>query len=206
MPDDLLPLFPLNVVLLPGAPLPLHVFEERYKLMIGECLDQSREFGVVRARGEDFESIGCTAEILKVIKRYPDDRLDILTVGQRPFEILSVNHELAYLRAACTFLDDEEEVEPDAENANRALILFHQVLELQSSRADDHELRPDTPFLSFQMAAQLPLDDDSKQQLLGLRHESERLRQLTEYLSNLLVLLEKGRKLRRKAGGNGKLR
>jgi hypothetical protein len=56
------------------------------------------------------------------------------------------------------------------------------------------------------MAAQLPLDDDSKQQLLGLRHESERLRQLTEYLSNLLVLLEKGRKLRRKAGGNGKLR
>ena len=206
MPDDLLPLFPLDVVLLPAAPLPLHIFEERYKLMIGECLNQGHEFGVVRAHGEDFETIGCTAEILKVIKRYADGRMDLLTVGQRPFEVLSVNHELPYLRAACAFLDDEEEVEPDAENANRALILFHQVLELQSSRADDRELRPDTPFLSFQMAAQLPLDDDSKQQLLALRHESERLQQLTEYLSNLLVLLEKGQKLRRKAGGNGKLR
>lgn len=207
MPDELLPLFPLDVVLLPSAPLPLHIFEERYKLMIKECLDQKKEFGVVRAHNEKMESIGCTAEILKLIKHYPDGRMDILTVGQRPFEVLSVNQELPYLRAECTYLDEEEDVYPDAESANRVLILFTQVLELQGSHVSgNRELRPDVPFLSFQLAAQLPLDDDAKQQLLGLRSEPERLQHLTEYLSNLLILLEKTKKHRRQAGGNGKLR
>lgn len=207
MSEELLPLFPLDVVLLPLAPLPLHVFEERYKLMMSECLRERREFGVVRAHENKLESVGCTAEIVKVIKRYADGRMDILTRGVQPFEIISINQELPYLRAEWAILEDENEPAPDTEAAQRALILFGQVVELLASRSSTAgELRPDEPFLSFRLAAYLPLDDDAKQHLLGLHVEGARLQQLTEYLSKLLPQLERAKKVRRKAGGNGQLR
>ena len=76
-----IPLFPLGLVLLPQMPLPLHIFEERYKLMIGECLEKNEEFGIVYFNGTDIQAIGCTASIHKVVKRYNDGRLDILTRG-----------------------------------------------------------------------------------------------------------------------------
>lgn len=207
MPDELLPLFPLDLVLLPMAPLPLHIFEERYKQMIGECLTAQREFGVVRAHENSMETIGCTAEILKVLKRYPDGRLDILTAGAHPFEILAVNHDLTYLRAEWAALEDEEEGEPETDSAQQVLILFSQVVELLSQRnAPEGEFRPDAAFLSFKLATHLPLDDDSKQHLLGLHSESTRLHALNEYLSNLLPHLERAKRLRKRAGGDGHLR
>ena len=78
----LLPLFPLEVVLLPGTPLPLHIFEPRYKEMIGECRANSAPFGVVRALEDGIADIGCTAEIVTVTKEYPDGRLDL--IARRP--------------------------------------------------------------------------------------------------------------------------
>ena len=79
--ENTIPLFPLGLVLLPQMPLPLHIFEERYKLMIGECLRENRQFGIVYFNGTDIQTAGCTASILKVMKRYEDGRLDILTRG-----------------------------------------------------------------------------------------------------------------------------
>src|SRR5262245_51929210 len=84
----LLPLFPLDVVLYPGQPLPLHIFEDRYKEMIGECLDSKSEFGVVRLKDNAIPNVGCTATITNVVKRYDDGRLDIETTGLRRFEVL----------------------------------------------------------------------------------------------------------------------
>ncbi len=86
MSELLLPLFPLDLVLLPGVPLPLHIFEPRYKEMIRECLDQKRPFGIVRAKDESFVNIGCTADIMNVLKTYPDGRMNILVEGQKRFE------------------------------------------------------------------------------------------------------------------------
>ena len=80
-PLSLLPLFPLDVVLFSGTPLPLHIFEPRYREMISECLDRKKSFGVVRAKEEGVVEIGCTAEIITVTKKYPDGRLDIVTGG-----------------------------------------------------------------------------------------------------------------------------
>ncbi len=94
MSELLLPLFPLDLVLLPGVPLPLHIFELRYKEMIRECLDQQRAFGIVRAKDESFVNIGCTADIMNVLKTYPDGRMNILVEGQKRFEVLQVNQEL----------------------------------------------------------------------------------------------------------------
>src|SRR5258708_16098924 len=93
-----IPLFPLDVVLFPGTPLPLHIFEPRYKEMIGECLAQQRTFGVVRALEEGLAEVGCTAEIVTVVKEYPDGRLDIVTEGRTRFELLVLNQQRPFLQ------------------------------------------------------------------------------------------------------------
>src|ERR1700746_1688606 len=105
--DSLLALFPLEVVLLPGTPLPLHIFEPRYKEMIGECLDQNRPFGVVRAKEGSIAEIGCTADIITVTKKYDDGRMDIVTQGRERFEVMHVSHERSFLQAEVAYLQDE---------------------------------------------------------------------------------------------------
>ena len=111
MQDGLLPLFPLQVVLLPGSQLPLHIFEDRYKEMIGEVLRDKLEFGVVLASEKGIVNTGCTATVDRVLKEYPDGRLDILTRGRRRFEVLLLNDERSFLRGAVEFFDDD--AEPD---------------------------------------------------------------------------------------------
>ena len=96
---NLLPLFPLEVVLLPGTLLPLHIFEPRYREMTADCVAKKKPFGVVRSKEEGIAEIGCTAEILTVAKQYPDGRSDIVTRGQRRFEVLQVNQERSFLQA-----------------------------------------------------------------------------------------------------------
>src|SRR4029077_11961800 len=115
MQEELLPLFPLHVVLFPRAPLPLHIFEERYKQMVAEALRDKSEFGIVQAGDKGIVNTGCTASIEKVLKKYPDGRMDLLTVGRRRFEIILLNDEKPYLRGAVEFFDDEasEPIPPD---------------------------------------------------------------------------------------------
>src|SRR5262249_5671423 len=90
--SEIIPLFPLELFLFPGIPLPLHIFEPRYKEMVGECLDKKAPFGIVRARDDQMAQVGCSAKIVDVLKRYDDGRLDIMTEGVRRFE-LEVVHE-----------------------------------------------------------------------------------------------------------------
>ncbi len=110
----LLPLFPLDLVLLPGTPLPLHIFEPRYKEMIGECLANQAPFGVVRATEEGFAEVGCTAEIVSVTKEYPDGRMDLVAEGRQRFEVLELNRERSFLQAEIRFMPDESgDASPD---------------------------------------------------------------------------------------------
>ncbi|MBV9938229.1 MAG: LON peptidase substrate-binding domain-containing protein, partial [Acidobacteriaceae bacterium] len=99
MATQLLPLFPLSLVLLPGIPLPLHIFEERYKEMMADVIPAETEFGIVLAKDEGIVSVGCTAVVHQVIQRYSDGRLDLLAMGIRRFEIESLNEDKSYLRA-----------------------------------------------------------------------------------------------------------
>src|SRR6202022_2712334 len=87
MGPERISLFPLNVVLLPGAILPLHIFEPRYRQMVRGCLEQKCEFGVLLALPKGIVRVGCTAEVTEVVKRYNDGRMDITTVGPSPFGI-----------------------------------------------------------------------------------------------------------------------
>ena len=104
---DRIPLFPLAVVLLPSMSLPLHIFEPRYKLMIRECLEAKREFGIVLASNESIAKTGCTASIFKTIKEYEDGRLDILSEGRRVFALIQVFDEKEYYEGAVKYLSDE---------------------------------------------------------------------------------------------------
>src|SRR5262249_13419783 len=148
----LLPLFPLDVVLLPGTPLPLHIFEPRYKEMIGECEAEKRAFGVVRAKEEGLEEIGCTAEIIAVVKQYPDARLDIVAEGRERFEIVSINQERSFLRAEVRYLPSEKD-RPQKQETDRAIRFHAEILTLAGATAEPVE---NQDLLSFRLAGSLP--------------------------------------------------
>jgi len=139
MEELLIPLFPLEVVLFPGQVLPLHIFEERYKTMIRECIDGAPagrdEFGVVLAKENAILNVGCSAVVTRVAKEYPDGRMDILTVGKRRFEVLFVDQNRDYLRAAAQFFQDEDSATPEPLKTT-VIELHHQVIELLGAEAE----------------------------------------------------------------------
>jgi len=196
----LLALFPLEVVLFPDTPLPLHIFEPRYKEMVEECLAQKKLFGVVRSKENAMAEIGCTAEIVAVTKKYDDGRLDIVTEGRQRFQVLQVNRERPFLQGEVKFFDDEPDASA-ADQVKRALSLHGEIMRLMGADASLPEV--DHPQLSFELAGALPLDLDFKQTLLGLRSESERVLGLIEYYEAVLPNLRRAVKARQKAGGNG---
>ena len=120
----LLPLFPLEIVLFPGAPLPLHIFEPRYKEMIGECIMQDRPFGMVRVKESALSAIGCSASIVSVIKKYDDGRLDIAAEGSQRFEIKQVNQERSFLQGEVAYFEDEPSIA--GKGARDTVVQLHQ--------------------------------------------------------------------------------
>ncbi len=200
---SLLPLFPLELVLLPGTPLPLHIFEPRYKEMIGECLAQDAPFGVIRAVEEGIAEIGCTAEIITVTKKYPDGRMDLICEGRKRFEVLDINRDRSFLQAEVLIVPDEPGAPPPDERV-KAVQLHLEILSLAGavqdlSAADQNQL-------SFYLAGSLPLDLDFKQKLLAMRSEGERIQAVAAYLENILPQLRRAARAREKAGGNGHAR
>jgi Lon protease-like protein len=199
---SLLPLFPLDVVLFPGTPLPLHIFEPRYKEMIGECLANHSPFGMIRAHEQGIAEVGCTVEIVSVTKEYPDGRLDIVTEGRNRFEVLQLNQERSFLRGEILLISDEPG-KPTSEETARAIQLHADILALagavQDLSAADHSV------LSFYLAGSLPLDLDFKQKLLELRSEKFRIATLIEYLDAILPKIRRATRARTASGGNGQV-
>jgi Lon protease-like protein len=198
--ETLIPLFPLDVVLFPSTPLPLHIFEPRYKEMIGECLAQQQTFGVVRAVEDGLAEIGCTAEIVSVVKEYPDGRMDLVIEGRKRFELLRVNQERSFLRGEILVIEDEPGA-PSAEERARAVRLHSELLAVAGAKQDLSAV--DLSILSFSLAGSLPLDLDFKQKLLALRTESERLALLIQYFETILPNIRRAAQARERAGGNG---
>jgi Lon protease-like protein len=185
MQPDLLPLFPLQVVLLPGGQLPLHIFEDRYKEMIGEILRERREFGVVLASEKGIVNTGCTATIDRVLRQYPDGRMDILTRGRRRFEILLLNDERAFLRGAVDFFDDDPSG-PAPDDVQKRAIEGYNELQALSADAPLEASQFAEPQLSFRLAQPVP-DLGFRQILLATRSEAERLKQLADFFPSYLV-------------------
>jgi Lon protease-like protein len=197
---SLLPLFPLDVVLFPGTPLPLHIFEPRYKEMIGECLANNAPFGILRAQEEGLAEVGCTAEIVGVTKQYDDGRLDIVTEGRNRFEVLQLNRERAFLRGEILLIADESGATSVEETA-RAVQLHAEILTMAGAVQDLSAAHSAT--LSFYLAGSLPLDLDFKQKLLEQRSEKLRIATLIEYLETILPKIRRASRARATSGGNG---
>ena len=193
--NSLLPIFPLDLVLLPGVPLPLHIFEPRYREMIAECLERKKPFGVVRASSDGVADIGCTAEIMSVTKKYDDGRMDILTRGVERFEVIHVNNDRSFLQAEISVVQDEDEDEPGkptAQLATQAVRLHAEIAKLAGtdpSGPDEHAGN-----LSFLLAGSLPLDLDFKQNLLSTLSEAKRLEAVIGYLEAVLPGLRRAAK------------
>jgi len=209
--ETLLPLFPLEVVLLPEELLPLHIFEERYKQMIAECLEAKskglgyKEFGVVQAKEQQMHKVGCSARIVNVTRKYADGRMDILTIGARRFEVLFTDEEKPYLRGGVEFYEDEIGHEtPVLAEAQRAIELFRRIMQ-RWRKSSDIPIHLPAPYrhLSFRIAAPLPLHLDFKQALLSIRDESDRLRRVMREVELLSAQLDLVTKARGKTGGNG---
>lgn len=189
--SSLLPIFPLELVLMPGVPLPLHIFEPRYKEMITECLEQKKPFGVVRASSDGVADIGCTAEIMSVTKKYDDGRMDILTRGVDRFEVIQVSDERSFLQAEVALVEDEPE-KPGNEMVMRAVRLHAEIVKLAGAQVSGPE---DTSSnLSFLLAGSLPLDLDFKQSLLSTPSEAKRLDAVVGYLEGILPGLRRAAK------------
>jgi Lon protease-like protein len=199
----LLPLFPLDVVLLPGAPLPLHIFEPRYKEMMGECRANNASFGVIRAVNDGIAEIGCTAEIVSVTKEYPDGRLDLIAEGKERFEVLELNRQRSFLQAEVLLVPDEPGT-PTEDDRARAIQVHLEILSLAGAVQDLSAA--DRSTLSFYLAGSLPLDLDFKQKLLAMRSENQRILAVAAYLESIVPKLRRAAKAREKAGGNGHAR
>ena len=201
VPNGLLSLFPLDTVLLPGVPLPLHVFEPRYQEMIGECLERKQAFGVLRSKDGEVAEIGCTAEILNVAKKYEDGRMDIITQGRQRFEVMQVHPERAFLQAEVFYLRDDPG-SATGEEVSRAMKLHGEIMKLAGSEPESVS-DVNQQELSFHLAGSLPLDLDFKQKLLGMKSEPERLQAVISFFESILPNVRRTLHVRRKAGGNG---
>ena len=184
MPKRLIPLFPLQVVVFPRTRLPLHIFEERYKKMVGEAIRDNSEFGIVLAKEEGIVNAGCTVSVEKLLQMYPDGRMDILTRGRQRFEIESLDEEMEFLRANVNYFDDEDFEPAPAEVRDEALAQFRVLRNLQSSGGQG-EADLEDPQLSFQLAQDLP-DLDFLSGLLRRRSELSRLKELNRYLASYI--------------------
>ncbi|MGA2202469.1 MAG: LON peptidase substrate-binding domain-containing protein [Terriglobales bacterium] len=193
--NSLLPIFPLELVLLPGVPLPLHIFEPRYKEMIAECLEQKKPFGVVRASSAGVADIGCTAEIMSVTKKYDDGRMDILTRGVERFEVIHVNEDRSFLQAEISVVQDEDEAgKPAAQMVTQAVRLHAEIAKLAGAELSGPDQHAGN--LSFLLAGSLPLDLDFKQSLLSTLSEAKRLEAVVGYLEAILPGLRRAAKAR----------
>jgi Lon protease-like protein len=203
----LLPLFPLQLVVFPGSAIPLHIFEDRYKEMVGEAEAAGTEFGIVLAKDGGIMNAGCTVLVESVLKRYPDGRFDVLTRGQRRFVIQSLNQDKEYLRGEVEFYGDDDAESAPPELRMQALLALERMraaLSQAGGVSGEPESPPDPehPFLSFQLAEAVD-DLDFRNMLQRSRSESERLRVFAGFTEEYVERKQYAARMKRAAPTNG---
>ncbi len=196
-------MFPLGMVALPTESVPLHIFEDRYRKMIEECLESEREFGIVWLSEDELKPIGCACEIDRVLERLDDGRLNIVARGTRPFRLVERQDDLPYPAAVIEFLAEQDE-DPDPEVVRETRGLYAELVE----QATDKQLGEEelAELDAYTMAATIEFGADVKQELLELRSENARLRLLTLLFRAAIKRLELVERAQARARSNGKVR
>jgi Lon protease-like protein len=196
-----IPLFPLDLVLFPGVPLPLHIFEQRYREMIAECIAGNALFGVVRAQREGLAVVGCSAKVVRVLHSYPDGRNDILTQGVDRFEIEQLDDSRSFLQAEVDLLPDTGAA-ADRSAREECVALHFETMHLLGTAEPGVSLSLDEP-LAYLLAASIPADLNFQQALLAMRSDGERTETLSSYYRAILPKLRSGAKASERASTNG---
>jgi Lon protease-like protein len=195
-------LFPLGIVLLPTEQIPLHIFEERYQELIGECLADGREFGLVYADDDGLREIGTRAAVTEVLDRFDDGRMNIVVEGRERFRLVELTGGRSFHTGRVEPVADVGD-RPDAEDSERALEYFRRLVALTG--ADVEEPAPDAAQLSFELAGRFEFAPELKQRLLQLTSEKRRMQLLAELLEGAADAVERDRAIAERAQGNGKV-
>ncbi len=195
-------LFPLELVLLPTERVPLHIFEPRYRELIGECLAREAEFGIVLADERGLRAVGTRAHVADVLERFPDGRLNILIQGGDRFRVVELTRGRSFQTAQIETVADETGA-PAEDSVERGLKLFRELREATSSKVDEPD--PALGHLSYQLAARVDFGAEVKQQLLEMRSEPRRLDIVCELLKGAIQTVALENEVRERASGNGKV-
>ncbi len=195
-------LFPLGLVLLPTEQIPLHIFEERYKDLIGECLDDDGEFGLVYADESGIRKIGTRAAVLEVLTRFEDGRMNVLIEGRDRFELLELTSGKSFQTGDIVPIEDVED-SADASTVERARALFDRLREMTASEVKVPDAG--TPQLSYVLAARVELAAEAKLELLAETSEKARLERVCELLEEAAVAVDRQRRAAERAATNGKV-
>jgi Lon protease-like protein len=196
------PLFPLGMVALPSELVPLHIFEERYKTMIGHCLEDSSEFGIVWLADDGLRPVGCACEIAEVLERMEDGRINLIARGTRPFRLEERQDTLPYPAGIVEFLDDRDEP-PAPGVVEQAHAAYADLVREATDRDPDAD--EVAAMSAYQMAATVEFGLDAKQGLLDLRSETARLRLLTRLFRAAVRRLDFIERAQARARSNGKV-
>jgi ATP-dependent Lon protease len=195
-------LFPLGIVLLPTEQIPLHIFEERYQELIGECLDEEREFGLVFADEDGMRKIGTYAAVTEVLERFDDGRLNIVAEGRERFRLLELTEGRSFQTGIVEAIADEVD-DADPDDTEHALELYQRLVDLTGAEVEEPRL--DVPQLSFELAGRFEFAPELKQRLLQLTSERRRMKLLAELLAGAAAAVEREREIAERAHGNGKV-
>ena len=199
---DELGLFPLGIVLLPTEQLPLHIFEERYKELVDECLEQDGEFGLVYADDDGLRDLGTRARVVEVLTRFEDGRLNIVVEGGDRFRLVELTDGRSFSTGLVTPIEDVDD-SAEAAAVDEALRLFGLLREVTESEVDA-PVR-DLSQLSFALAGKVELPADDKLGLLAETSERVRMELVQELLANAVLTAQRVRRAAERASTNGKV-
>lgn len=199
---DEIGLFPLGIVLLPTEQLPLHIFEERYKELVDECLEQDGEFGLVYADDDGLRDLGTRARVVEVLTRFEDGRLNILVEGGDRFRLVELTDGRPFSTGLVTPIEDVDD-SAEAAAVDEALRLFGLLREVTASEVDAPER--ELSQLSFALAGKVELPADDKLGLLAETSERLRIELVQELLANAVLTAQRVRRAAERASTNGKV-
>jgi Lon protease-like protein len=198
-------LFPLELVLLPSERVPLHIFEDRYRELIGESLADGTEFGIILEDDDGLRQVGTSTGVIELVHTFDDGRMNVLVEGRQRFRVVEETEGRSYRTALVEPLDDDTGEEPTAEEAERTLEAFRRLAEIAEADEVDVPGAGGEELLSFQLASRVDFGTVLKQELLELRSERARLDRRVDLLGQAAGALAREREVRERASGNGKV-
>jgi len=195
-------LFPLQLVLLPTERVPLHIFEPRYKELIGECLEEGLEFGLVLEDEDGRRDVGTQAAVVEVLLVFDDGRMNVVVEGRQRFRLVELTAGREFLTGEVEPVEDDPDPAPP-EEVEAALGVFRRLVEVAESDVDEPD--PAVGDLSFELASRVDFGHELKQEILELRSERRRLKRLVEILGRAVEAIALEKEVRERASGNGRV-